>query len=276
MLAMFIYGTSGIVRKLVPLSSCVTAVGRAIIAVVFLLVFLKITGRRIDFSAIRRNLLQLIIGGFLLGFNWVLLFEAYAYTTVAKATLCYYMAPVIVILLTPLIFHDRLTKRQICCIAVAALGMVLVSGVLQDSGASDWKGIALGLGAALFYAGIIISNKFMKDISPYDSTLGQFIVCIIFITTYTLLTEEVTLQMFTPQALLPLLWMGIINTGISYVLYYGSIAKLETQILALYSYIDPVVACILSALLLKEAMTLPGIIGAVLIIGSLIFSELKT
>ena len=275
--AMTIFGTIGIFRKYIPLPSSLLALARGIIGTAFLLfLVLSVKRDKLSVEAIKRNFVFLVVSGAFIGFNWILLFEAYQYTTVATATLCYYMAPVIVVLVSPFLFKERLTPLKAICVAVALAGMVFVSGIPQSGfgGMSELKGILLGLGAATLYAIVVILNQYIKDIPAYDKTIMQLGTAAIAILPYTLLTENFADISFTPVAVLMLLFVGIVHTGIAYTLYFGSMSGLKAQTIALFSYIDPVVAIILSAVILQENIGLWGVIGAVMVLGSTMVSEL--
>lgn len=276
-LSMCIFGTIGLVRKYIDLPSSMIALARALIGTVFLVLLLFIRRRRPSMTAIRKNLLPLLFSGAMLGFNWILLFEAYCYTSVATATLCYYMAPILMILVSPIFFREKLTIRKLLCVSAALVGMVLVSGVLQAGigSTSELKGVFLGLGAAVFYAGVVLVNKKMKDISALDRTILQLAISAMLLLPYTLLTENWSSIVLPSTGWILLLTAGIIHTGAAYALYFGSIHRLSAQTVALYSYLDPVLAILLSALFLQEPLTIPGIIGAVLILGAAFLSESK-
>lgn len=275
-LAMLIFGSIGIFRRYIPLSSAWMACVRGIVGTVFLLVVVTASKKRVDKKAVKKNLLPLLISGAAIGVNWILLFEAYRYTTVAVATLCYYMAPVLVILLAPFLLKEKMTVKKTICAAVAVLGMLLVSGIFEGGAVAGGsaKGIFFGLGAAGFYATAMLTNKFMKDISSYDRTILQLGIAAIVVLPYSVVTSGV--QEFTvlsvPQILL-LLAVGIIHTGVAYWLYFGSMENLSGQTIAVYSYIDPAFAVVLSIVVLREETGVLGIIGAVLILGSTLFSE---
>ena len=275
--AMTIFGTIGIFRKYIPLPSSLLALARGIIGTAFLLfLVLAVKRDKLSVEAIKRNFVFLVVSGAFIGFNWILLFEAYQYTTVATATLCYYMAPVIVVLVSPFLFKERLTLLKAICVAVALAGMVFVSGIPQSGfgGMSELKGILLGLGAATLYAIVVILNQYIKDIPAYDKTIMQLGTAAIAILPYTLLTENFADISFTPVAVLMLIFVGIVHTGIAYTLYFGSMSGLKAQTIALFSYIAPVVAIILSAVILQENIGLWGVIGAVMVLGSTMVSEL--
>lgn len=267
-----IYGSIGLFRKWIPLPSSMLALSRAVIGMLFLVVLTLAMGKKVDFDAVKKNAKPLIFAGALLGFNWMLLFEAYNYTSVATATLCYYMAPIFMILASRLLFNERVSTRKWICIIIALAGMVLVTGV-AESGFSGAKGIVLGLVAAVMYAWIVMNNKQLKDISSYDRTIVQLFISALLLIPYVLITENVASFDWNTRSIIFVLILGIVHTGIAYALYFGNVGKLPTHEVALLSYIDPVLAVILSATVLKEGISTLGIIGTVMVIAALIASE---
>jgi len=277
-LSMFIFGTIGIFRRFIPLPSSILAMARGAIGVVFLLIFMAVKKEKLNFKEIKDKILLLCISGVLIGFNWILLFEAYNYTTVATATLCYYMAPVFVIIASPFLFKEKLTLKKILCVIIALAGMVLVSGVIETgfSGIGEFKGVLLGLGAAALYASVVLMNKKTAGVPIYTKTVIQLGSAAIVLLPYTLLTENFAELTLEPLTIIMLLVVGVIHTGWAYALYFGSMDNLKAQTVAIFSYIDPVVAIILSAIILNEEMSIFGVIGAVLVLGSTLISELPS
>lgn len=273
--SMVIFGTIGILRKFIPYSSGFVALVRGFVGAVFLLAVLTAKGQRPDTNAIRKNALPLLLSGGALGFNWIFLFEAYAHTSVATATLCYYLAPILVILVSPIFLKEALTAKKLGCTLVALIGMVLVSGVTDSgfSGIRELKGIGFGLAAAVLYAAVMLLNKTIRDIGPYDKTISQLFLSACIMLPYVLLTEDLTQIDLTPLPLSLLLVAGIVHTGIAYWLYFGSMGALKAHTIALYSYIDPILAIILSMLVLREPMTAAAAVGAVLILSAAYISE---
>jgi len=275
-LSMFIFGTIGIFRRYIPLPSSMVAMTRGIVGMLVLLAFLRLKRVKLDRKAICKNAPILILSGAAMGVNWILLFEAYNYTSVATATLCYYLAPIFIIIVSPFLLKEKITAKKLVCVAVALLGMVFVSGVLQTgiSGVSELRGILLGVAAAAFYASVVLLNKRLGDVPAYDRTILQLGAAGIALLPYVLLTENVEAMEFTGLSVLMLAIVCMVHTGVAYALYFGSLMNLKAQTAAILSYIDPVVAIILSALLLKEHMDAFGVIGAVLVLGAAIISEL--
>ena len=279
--AMVTFGTIGVFVRYIPLPSSIIALVRGVLATIFLLTVMAAGKRRPDRTAIRRNLALLVISGGMIGFNWILLFEAYNYTSVAVATLCYYLAPVFVIIASPFVLGEKLTMRKTLCVISALAGMVMVSGVIQNyvSGGNaedlNLTGVLLGIGAGALYATIILMNKKLKNISSYDTTVMQLAAASIVLLPYCLLTVDIGSLEVTPGSAVLLVIVGIVHTGIAYVLYFGSIKELPAQTVAIFSYIDPILAVLLSAFLLKESMDMLSISGAILILGSTFVSEMK-
>ena len=275
--AMFIFGSIGIFRRYIPLPSGMIAMCRGFIGVLFLLAAMMVLRKKFSKTAIKANLMVLCISGALIGFNWIFLFEAYNYTTVATATLCYYMAPVFVILMSPIVLKEKLTGKKLICAMVALAGMVLVSGVLEVgvSGLAELRGILFGLAAGLLYGNIMLLNKKLHDIEGYDKSLVQLFMAALVLVPYVVLVEwdAVAAVTWTPLVVIMLLIVGMIHTGFAYTIYFGAMGGMKAQTIALYSYLDPIIAVILSAVLLHENLSIAGWIGAVLIIGATAISE---
>lgn len=275
-LSMTIFGTIGIFVRHIPLPSSIIALSRGCVGMLFLLAVIWVKKAKLSLPAIRKNALWLVFSGAFLGFNWILLFESYHYTTVATSTLCYYMAPILVILTSPFLLKEPLTTKKILCVLAALLGMVCISGVLQTGipSPTEGKGILLGLAAAVLYAAIVLMNKQIHDISAYDKTILQLGISAVVLLPYCMLTVSVDTLQFSPTILMMLLLVGILHTGVAYFLYFGSIEHISGQTAAIISYIDPVVAVLASVLILREPILLSEGIGALLILGAALCSEL--
>lgn len=273
--AMALFGTIGIFVRYIDLPSSVIALARGFIGTIFLLLLVNLQGRGVDKNAVKANFKMLCLSGACVGFNWILLFEAYRYTTVATATLSYYMAPVFVMLASPFVVGERLSLLKSFCVAMALGGMVLVSGVLQGgSEGVTLMGILYGLGAASLYAIVVLLNKFIHDIDGYDLTIMQLGTAALVLFPYTLFTEDFGQMHPDTVSLLLLAFVGIVHTGFNYSLYFSSLQQLQAQTAALLSYIDPVVAIILSTVLLGEHMDLLSGLGAAMVLGSTLLQEL--
>ncbi len=270
--AMAIFGSVGIFVRAVALPSATVAFFRGLVGMLVLLMVMFATGKKPDVQRIVKNLPVLLLSGAALGLNWILLFEAYRHTTVAIATICYYLAPVFFVLVSPLL-GERLTAKKLLLSAIALAGMVFVSGIF-GGGKPSGKGIAFGVGAAALYTAVMFLNKKLGDLPAYDKTVMQLGTAAVVILPYCLLTGGFSMAEMDIPAYLMLAVVCVIHTGVAYWLYFGSIKQLPAQSVALFSYVDPVVAILLSALLLKEKLGWQEIFGAVLILGSTLYSEL--
>ena len=274
--SMLIFGSIGIFRRYIPLPSAFLAFARGILGGLFILVYRKLSKRESEEKLPGKYYRLLVFTGAVIGLNWILLFEAYSYTTVPIATLCYYMAPTIVILLSPIVFKESLTRKKTICAITAVIGMVLVSGVTAGGSFSgnQIRGILFGLGAAVLYAAVVILNKKCGGMDAYRKTTIQLLSAGTVMVPYLLLSGGLETLEFSLRTVVLLLIVGIVHTGIAYLLYFGSIDGLRAQTVAIISYVDPVSALLFSALFLNEPLNAMGIFGAVLIIGSAIISEL--
>ena len=273
--AMAIFGTLAPFVRKIGVSSGELALYRAIMAAALIGIFLLVTRQPIPLGKIKKSLPLLLISGMAMGINWILLFEAYKYTTVSAATLSYYFAPVLVMAVCPLLFREKLNGKQILCFVMSTLGLVLITGVGDlNAGSQNLLGIAFGLGAAVFYATVILLNKFIRDVEGLHRTFLQFLAAIVILVPYVLLTGGVTLEKLDGIGWGSLLTVGVIHTGVAYCLYFSSLKELPGQKAAILSYVDPLVAVVISVAVLGETMTLSQLIGGVLILGFTLWNEL--
>lgn len=269
---MIIFGSIGLIVRMLPWPSAQIALGRGLIGSIFLLATVLIMRKRLSLKRMRSDLLLLAGSGIAIGINWILLFQSYRYTTIATATICYYLAPVIVVFLSPLILGERLNRLKSGCIIAALGGIVLISGA-GGRGANDPLGIIYGGGAAVFYAAVILLNKFLRHVTNLERTVIQLAIASTALLPYVLVTAPVAAADFSFHNLLLLLIIGIVHTGLAYYLYFSGLNGLNGQTAALFSYLDPLTAILLSALLLREPLGPAKIIGGILILGSTLISD---
>ncbi len=273
--SMTIFGTLGLFVRNIAVSSGELALYRAVLAALLLTVFFVISKQRIPWARVKREVPLLLASGVAMGINWILLFQAYKYTTVSAATLSYYFAPVIVTVVCPFLFREKLTARQIICFIMSTVGLVLIIGIGDMRGGSNIVGILFGLGAAVFYATVILLNKFIKNVEGIHRTFLQFIAAIVTLTPYVVCTSGIMLGSLNSVGWLNLLIVGLVHTGITYCMYFSSLKELPGQKVAILSYIDPLVAVLISVTILGETMTVSQVIGGVLILGFTLWNELK-
>lgn len=273
-ISMTVFGTLGLFVRNIPISSGELALYRAVLAAALLLVYFGTGKGKFPSLSLKKELFILLASGAAMGINWILLFEAYRYTTVSAATLSYYFAPVIVTLLCPILFHEKLSLKQTICFLFSTLGVILIIGIGNlRGGGKDTIGILFGLGAAVFYATVILLNKFIKGVSGIQRTFFQFLSAILVLIPYVLCTSGFHLATLSAAGWVNLLIVGLIHTGITYCLYFSSLKELRGQEAAILSYIDPLVAVLMSVLVLGEAITPSQIIGGILILGFAMWND---
>ena len=296
---MMLFGTIGTISRFVDLPSAFMSCARAFISTLIIVIYIFAGGRRPDFQAIRANAVRLFFAGIFMSLNWVLMFEAFRLTTVAVASLCYYMQPVFLMLSSPVFFKERLNTRKVLCIITAFLGMALVTGVLSlpgtggSAGAAAMtdaaknsaaaagaaaaapvmtahiKGALLAVMAAVLYtANVIVSKKFKGDINPIDSTCSQIFVAGVILLPYLWMIGSASSLTFDARSVILLLILSVVHTGIAYIMFYSSVTRLGAQTIAVLGYIDPVESVLLSAFVLREPLTAGMIVGALMILSS--------
>lgn len=274
--AMLIFGSIGVFVKNIDQSSSEIAFLRGVIGSLFLIGMSIIIRQKPSIQQIKENGLLLLLSGASIGLNWILLFQSYKYTTISNATLSYYFAPIFVMLLAPFILKEKLTPVKVGCIIAAMLGLFLivnVGGSNTESSLNHVVGIAYGLTAAVLYASVILMNKFIKNLSGFETTVIQLMLAAVVLLPYVLIKDHLNLSAITLHSWIYILILGIFHTGIAYFLYFTSFKELKAQTIAVLSYIDPISAVVIAAILLGEKMSFIQILGGILILGSTFLSE---
>ena len=269
--SMTVFGTLGPFVRRIEVASAELALYRAVLAAVFILLFFLVRRERPRLREIRRSLWLLLLSGAAMGFDWMLLFESYKYTL---ATLSYYIAPVIVTALCPLLFHEKMTRAQVLCFLMSTLGVALIigSGSVQGGG-PDLRGIVCALGAAVFYAAVILLNKYITGVPALERTFVQFLAAILVLAPYVALTSGFHPEVLSATGWVNLLIVGFVHTGVTYCMYFSAIRTLPGQESSLLSYLDPIVSVLISVLLLGEPLAPIQIVGMVLFLGFAIANE---
>lgn len=273
--SMAVFGTLAPFVRNIPVSSGELALYRAVLAAALIAVFLLVTKQRINLKGLGKDLPLLLFSGVAMGINWILLFEAYKYTTVAISTLSYYFAPVIVTVVCPFLFKEKLTKKQILCFIMSTVGLALVIGITDlGSGGNDAVGVLFGLGAAVFYAAVVLLNKFIKGVTGIHRTFLQFLAAIVILVPYVAVSGGVSLGNLDGMGWGSLLVVGLLHTGITYCLYFSSLKELPGQEAAILSYIDPLVAVVIGIAVLGEPLSWQQLLGGGMILGFTLWNEL--
>ena len=271
-----IFGTLGLFVRLIPLTPTALAASRGILGALVLLVYLRLSGKTLQLPRKVRTLAVLLASGVCLTLNWALLFKAYGLTTLATAELAYEMAPVMVMAVSPFVLDEHLTTTRKACLCLALAGIVAVSGVLEPGATVGvtLQGVAFGLGAACFYAAVMVLNQLLGDVDPLTKTTVQLGVAGLALLPQVLLAGDAGWQALGFQAWVMLAIVCVVHTGVAFILWFSSLHNLSAQKVAIFNYIDPAVALLVSALVFGEHMTSLAMVGAVLILGSTLVSEL--
>jgi len=278
LLSMIIFGTIGVFVRYIDLSSSEIALLRGLIGSLFLLTVLFMMKKKISWAHVKVNALFLLFSSIALGGNWIFLFQAYKHTTISNAALSYYFAPVFVMILSPLVLKEKLSTKKIICIGVAMLGMLLIvgNGGVSTSGLDDLLGIGYGLLAAAFYASLMLLNKFIKNMDGLETTFIQLGIATLFLMPYVFLTEGFGILEVSSSSIPFIFILGIVHTGIGFLLFFSGMQKLKGQSIAALSYVDPITSLVISAVILQEQMTFIQMLGGALLLGSTFISENKS
>lgn len=275
-ITMLIFGSIGVFVKKIDMTSCEIAFFRGVIGSLFLLIASFLVKHKPSYKALKENALLLLLSGGAIGLNWIFLFESYRYTTISNATISYYFAPIFVMILAPWVLKEKLTSVKVVCIITAMIGLFLIvnpGAGSSSSGANNTVGILYGLSAAALYASVILMNKFIKNLSGFETTSVQLLAGALVLFPYVLWQGNLDLGGLNSTSIIFILILGIVHTGLAYFLYFTSLQELKGQTIAVLSYIDPISAVIIAAIFLSEGMTLIQIIGGVLVLGSTFLSE---
>lgn len=281
-ITMVIFGSIGIFRKYLNCPSAFLAFTRGLIAsitfsIILLVrkIFNKNKVHEIE-KPNKKSIGLLALSGMFIGFNWILLFEAYNYTTVGTATICCYAAPIFAIFLSIIFLKEKLSIKKFLCIIFAFIGVILISGLFNPtSEVNDFKGVIFGLGSAVLYAFVIFLNEKIKNVDALIKSFIQLCSATVVVLPYSLIFEDLGSIVFDNQMIILLLIVGVVNTGIGYFIYFKSMNNLDTQTVGIFSYIDPIVAIILSVLIMNEKFGLLEILGTILVLGATLISNLN-
>jgi RarD protein len=272
---MAIFGTLAPFVRNIPVTSAELSLFRAVLASSLIGLFLLVTKQPLPVRHLKKELFLLMCSGASMAVNWILLFEAYKYTTVAIATLSYYFAPVLVTVASAILFHEKLTGKQIFCFIMSTVGLIIVTGITNlGSGSNNSVGILFGLGAAVLYAVCILLNKSIKGVAGIQRTFLQFLAAVAVMIPYVAFSGGVSLSSMTTLGWGCLLIVGLVHTGITYCMYFTAVEHIPGQELAILSYIDPLVAVVIGVVVLGEPLTLPQLIGGAMILGFTLWNEL--
>ena len=284
LIAMLLWGSLGVFVKNISLDSVEIAFFRGIIGSVFLGIVLFVrmqNNKKLEENNKledenkkpgKKGIIILIISGMAIGLNWVFLFNSYNYITVANATIVYYLAPVIVIFVSPIFLKEKLTLKKVLAVMCAMIGLVLIVRTGQSStNINLTQGIINAFLAACLYASVIILNKFIKNVDDYTKTFIQLFMASMVLLPWVIFRNNIIFD--STKSIILILILGIAHTGIAYCLYFSAMKDLKAQSIAILGYIDPVSSVVFSIFLLREPFSIYQLIGGVIILLSAVIAE---
>lgn len=271
--SMLIFSTLGFFRHGVLFSSSLLVFFRALIGSAFLALLFALGRSHFAWEAVKKHKKRLAIAGAITALDWILLFEAYKYTTVAIATMCYCMSSLIFLLASPFLFGEKITRRRGIAAACAVFGMTFVSGMISGKLTGGF-GIFLALMGACCYAAVMALGKDLSDIDGMSLACVEMGIASLAVLPYVLFTEDFSAIQIDLRSIVYTVILGVAHTGIAYSLWFSALQHLAAQSISLLSYIDPVSSVFVSAILLSEPLTPITAIGCVIVIGSMVYGEL--
>ena len=269
--SLLLFGFNGIVASHIPLDSTHIVLLRSLLGSMSLLAFFFLSGHRVSFTGRGQDVLLICLSGAAMGASWMLLYEGYQRIGVATASLLYYCGPVIVMALSPLFFREKLTYVKLIGFSAVCAGIVLINGLSGE--ALNVIGCICGIGGAVFYAVMLILNKKARSVDGMENSLLQMLSATATTVLFLLCREQLSFSVTEGHVWLWILLLGLVNTGFGCWCYFSAIGALPVQTVAVCGYIEPMSAVVFSALLLREHMTPPQLLGAVLIVGGALFAE---
>lgn len=270
--ALLLFGTNGIVASFISLSSYEIVLTRTLISSLLLIVIFAISRQKLTLHLSKKHMLCLIASGVAMGGSWLFLYEAYQQIGVSIASLAYYCGPVIVMILAPVLFREKMTWVKAAGFLAVLAGMLCVNFKALSEGMSAW-GLACGILSALMYALMVIFNKKASGIKGLENSMWQLLTAFLTVAVFVGIKQGFSIHLSHAEWL-PILILGIVNTGIGCYFYFSAIGSLPVQTVAVCGYLEPLSAVIFSVMFLKESMTILQAAGAVLILGGAAFGEL--
>ncbi|MGM9567035.1 MAG: DMT family transporter [Clostridia bacterium] len=270
-LGLLLFGSNGVISGMIALNSYEIVLTRTVLGSAFLILLLQISRQKLQIFRYKKEIPYMLLSGVALAANWMFLFEGYTQVGVSITILLCYCGPILVMLVSPFFFNERITAPKIIGFCAAMMGMVFINGQSLQAGKSLW-GIFCGVMAAVTYVFMVISNKKATHITGLENSTIQILISFIAVAVFVVCKQGFTLHIQSSDWI-PILVLGILNTGIGMYLYFSPISKLPVQSVAICGYLEPLSAVIFSVLFLHEEMLPLYIIGGILIISGALFGE---
>lgn len=271
--AMALFGSIGVFVKNIQLPSMEIAFLRSLIAAIAL-IFIKAIRSKKSFQGEKKNIFNnkrdfyiLVLSGIALGINWFIIFQAYKYTTLSNANLVYYFSPVFVILFSPFLFNEKLTKVKVISVLAATLGLAMILFNQPTSAGTNYNhilGVTYALLGGALYAVIIFLNKKIEGIDGNERTVVQLSAAALVLLPFIIYRNAIHITGL--QMVFFILILGLVHTAVGLSIYFSAMEKVKAQNIALLSYIDPISAVIFGVLVFGDVLNAFQIIGGLLIL----------
>ena len=264
-IAMIIFASADFFLADIGLPAAVVSCVRAVVGMAFLAVILGFYKNRSGFAAFKKNWFSIILAGVALAFNWIFLLEAHQRTAGAVVTVCYYLAPVMVLLMAPLFLREKVTLLGTACTLGAYAGAVLLSGAL-GSEYPEIIGLMYALISAVLLCAVIIINKKITSITCLDNAFYQFVVASVVCVAYAVVTLQGVTVSVNIHTVWKLLVVSIIHTALAYSLLFSAAKRLSAQSWAQMSFLELPAAVGLGYLFYRQNLNHIEILGVALVI----------
>ena len=269
--ALLLFGSNGIIAGMISLNSYEIVMYRTLIGSILLIVLYLLTNRQFHFYQHKKPFAFLALSGISMGVSWLFLYEAYQQIGVSIASLGYYCGPVIVMAISPFLFHEKFTRHKLICFLIVFLGIVLVNGNAfyeQHTG----FGVFCALMSALMYACMVSFNKKADGITGMENSTLQLTIAFLSVFIFVIFRQGFAFHVQSAD-IAPLLFLGLVNTGLGCFLYFSSIGEIKVQTVAILGYLEPLSAVVFSFIFLKEQLSLAQLAGAACILFGAVFAE---
>lgn len=272
-LALLLFGSNGVVASHISLNSYEIVLLRSVLGCVMLAAIYFLTGHKLTVLQHKKDMLYIALSGIAMALDWLFLFEAYQQIGVSLGMLINYCGPAIVVALSAVLFRERMTRQKMLALILALAGVFLISGQAALEGANGW-GLFCAGASALSYTAMVICNKLSKDVKGFENAMLQLFFTAVTVAVFVGCKQGFYMEIPSGDWL-PILWIGLLNTGGGCYYYFSSIGSLPVQTVSICGYLEPLSAVLFAAVFLSEAMLPLQIVGALMIVCGALLGEYK-
>lgn len=269
LLASFIWGTLPIILKQINGASHVIVFYRVFFAFLAISLLFLVRGKTALLKVPnRRTVIIMMQQGVLLGINWMLFIGAFQYAKVATVELLCYAGPLLVTILAPFVLHEKLKPTIFIPLGFSFVGLLIIlvpHGVNFDQ--SELLGASMASLSAFTYAALTLRNK--KVLPSVKTTVFvwyEYLAASLFLLPFALYSTAIGNGPTGAVSFFWLVTIGVVHTGFTGLLFFAGLRRLRADQSAILTYMEPVSAIVLAALLLREPLTLPTIIGGLMVV----------